>query len=493
MKFLQVLFFVTFSSFISLYAQRNANNWYFGNRAGISFATNIPVAVDDNAMDAIGATASVSHPVTGALLFYSNGERVWNAHHEIMLNGDELQGSLNSTNTAYAIPDPGDTARYYLFTIKTDPLVNETEPRRATIYYSLIDMRIDQGRGGIVEEHKNILLEDSVTEKIAAIPHEDQQGVWLLLHQINNNRFSVYRVTASGVSFSHEQAIGTPHIYNLTELQGHMKASPDNKKLAVTLRSYDPARGPVPGPFEVYDFDNSTGMLSNPQNLGEYTLQYGVSFSPGSRLLYLHGFAETGRDAGDLMYQFDLADDDPVSSRTGLLRSIFPNRANLANFNLQIGPDGRIYGAGNLSESTDFTGNRLLVINRPDRLGVDTEVSLLTLNWPETRVGIDLPNFIQSTFEGLSPGDNPNAPCNDEIGIDLYPNPAENYITLEVAERCFSAYTLTFYNTIGQRMGEHFVDQQEFGPIDVQSFKRGLYFAVLEFADGRIVKRFVKL
>ena len=40
---------------------------------------------------------------------------------------------------------------------------------------------------------------------------------------------------------------------------------------------------------------------------------------------------------------------------------------------------------------------------------------------------------------------------------------------------------------------EHFVDQQEFGPIDVQSFKRGLYFAVLEFADGRIVKRFVKL
>ena len=272
-----------------------------------------------------------------------------------------------------------------------------------------------------------------------------------------------------------------------------MKASPDNKKLAVTLRSYDPTRGPVPGPFEVYDFDNSTGMLSNPQNLGEYTLQYGVSFSPGSRLLYLHGFAETGRDAGDLLYQFDLADDDPVSSRTGLLRSIFPNRANLANFNLQIGPDGRIYGAGNLSESMDFTGNRLLVINRPDRLGLDTEVSLLTLDWPETRVGIDLPNFIQSTFKGLSPGDNPNAPCNDEIGIYLYPNPAENYITLEVAERCFSAYTLTFYNTIGQRMGEHFVDQQEFGPIDVQSFKRGLYFAVLEFTDGRIVKRFVKL
>ena len=479
----------------SLLSQKQANNWYFGDRAAISFAQNFPQPINTSRANSNGATASVSDS-NGKLLFYSNGESVWNSDNEIMLNGSNLAGSKNATNTAYSVPNPQNTNEYYLFTIHTDPYVEGQTFRKASIYYSIINMSLDNGRGGIDKNRKNILLKDSVTEKIAAIPHKNGTDFWLLLHEIGNNHFPVYKITATGIAFSHSVSIGSPHTYNLTELQGHMKASPDNSKLAITLRAYDQGtKGPVAAPFEIFDFDNASGRLSNVKNLGLYKLQYGISFSPNSEQVYLHGFAETGENSGDLLYQFNLNRNDPKTTRVGLLRlnPSVENYFGLANFSLQLGPDGKLYGAGNLKETSSEAANILLVINKPNAIGLSSDMEIVSFNgWEEQRTGIDLPNFIQSIFKNLTPADNPNVPCSEENSVFLKPNPAKDFIQIELTERCFQPYYLTIYNILGQSTGRYFISDQKLTKIDLTHLNPGMYMLVIELPQQRMVKKILK-
>ncbi|MTI28252.1 T9SS type A sorting domain-containing protein [Fulvivirga kasyanovii] len=478
-----------------LFSQKQANNWYFGNQAAITFSQNAPQPIYTSRANSIGATASVSDS-NGNLLFYSNGESLWNANHEIMLNGDSLTGSKDATNAAYSVPNPQNAQEYYLFTIQTDPYVNVQDFRKAAVYYSVINMNMDHGRGGIDKNRKNILLRDSVTEKIAAVPHNNGRDFWLLMHEIGNNNFPVYKITSTGISFSHSTPIGSPHIYNLTELQGHMKASPDNSKLAVTLRAYNPkTQSPASAPFEIFDFDNASGTLSNVQNLGYYSLQYGVSFSPNSELVYLHGFTETGVNAGDLLYQFNLNASDPQSTRKGLLRtnSQAQDYFGLANFSLQLGPDGRLYGAGNLKQTSEQARNILLVINQPNETGQASNVEIVSFDWEEQRIGIDLPNFIQSIFEDLKPTDNPNAPCLEESSLFLKPNPAKGSLQVELTSRCFKPYYLTIYNVSGQTLGKYFINTRESPKIDLNHLAPGLYMLIIELPEQRMVKKLLKI
>ena len=99
----------------------------------------------------------------GNILFYSNGIYVANSLNDTMLNGDSLNPSdYTFAHSVYGlylpqgelvIPMPGDGSKYYLF--------HETSDDRfrtyATyyLYYSIIDMTLDGGLGGVIrsEEH----------------------------------------------------------------------------------------------------------------------------------------------------------------------------------------------------------------------------------------------------------------------------------------------------------------------------------------------------
>src|SRR6478672_6461989 len=54
------------------------NNWYFGYKAAISFNSVPAVSKSDNPMISTHCASSVSDPVTGNLLFYTNGNSFWN-------------------------------------------------------------------------------------------------------------------------------------------------------------------------------------------------------------------------------------------------------------------------------------------------------------------------------------------------------------------------------------------------------------------------------
>ena len=88
------LFLVIFVNSLYLtYPQNEANNWYFGEFAGITFNTpdRSPKALTDGALNTLEGCATISGK-DGKLLFYTDGITVWNRKHDIMSNGDNLKG-----------------------------------------------------------------------------------------------------------------------------------------------------------------------------------------------------------------------------------------------------------------------------------------------------------------------------------------------------------------------------------------------------------------
>lgn len=235
-------------------------------------------------------------------------------------------------------------------------------------------MRLHEGSGDVIE--KNIRLWASAAAKITAVHHKNTTDIWVIAPGLRDNTFHAYLVTASGVNPTPViSQTGIVHLKNEFDFTGYLKASPNGRKLALSV--FDP------GFFELFNFDHATGTVSHPIFLGEYEAAYGVEFSPDSTKLY--GTVVSWVDKK--IYQFDMdAGDIPGSAQV-----IGESSEDARLQGLQVAPDGRVYL---VRENTGYLG----VINYPNRLGtaseyVDEGVYL------EGRTGRDgFPNFVQSFF-----------------------------------------------------------------------------------------------
>ena len=316
--------------------------WYFGGKAGIDFNYGSPVALTDSEMGQYEGCAIISTP-EGNLRFYTNGSTVWNKNHLPMPNGTGLVGNSSSTQSAIIVPKPESSDIYYIFTV-------DAFARTNGLAYSTVDMTLNDGLGDIAV--KNVPLWTPTAEKITAVRHRNQVDFWVISHGVNNNTFHAYLVTQAGVSatpvVSHSGSVHkVDKIGDVTDRGsvGYLKASPDGSRLALAV-------SPQNGFFEVFDFDNETGHVSNPIQLAGYEYPYGVEFSPDGTKLY-------GSLIYKGIYQFDLQ----ATDIQGAVQLVGSSSSNLGA--LQIAPDGNIYVAR-------FDDGYLGVINNPNRLGEDS-------------------------------------------------------------------------------------------------------------------------
>ncbi|MBS1564814.1 MAG: hypothetical protein JST39_10515, partial [Bacteroidetes bacterium] len=138
---------------------QEANNWFFGSKAGISFNTNPPSVVRGNAMLFNYEGCSGMSDSTGQLLFYTDGITVWNRLHQPMPNGNGLFGRATAANSAIIVPKPGSNHLYYVFTsdaIEFNVMLGYN--------YSEIDMTLDGGKGDVTR--RNVPLYAPGTEKL---------------------------------------------------------------------------------------------------------------------------------------------------------------------------------------------------------------------------------------------------------------------------------------------------------------------------------------
>jgi gliding motility-associated-like protein len=118
-----------------------------------------------------------------------------------------------------------------------------------------------------------------------------------------------------------------------------MKISPDGSKLALVI--------PDDGIVDVYDFDNSTGKVSNriSSTDGQFEHVNGIEFSPDNSKLY---FTITALDNGtNFLYQVNLNDADPFGSPFPVQQFDYQENGPADSLigAIQLAVDGKIYVA----------------------------------------------------------------------------------------------------------------------------------------------------
>lgn len=378
-----ILFFIVL--FVSSYcnAQKQGNIWYFGNGAGLDFSSTNPIVISGGATYDLGVDGSEGTSVIsdslGALLFYTNGEKIWNRNHLVMPNGGELKGNVSSTQAALIVPQPNSNRYFYVFT--TDDFDNDS--LRYGFRYSIVDMCSDNGLGDIVPNQKNIKLLDTVAEKLTAVKHSNGTDYWIITHKYFSDAFYAYHLSYTGIIDTVISHIGSTHpagMLGYSGAIGQLKASPNGQKLAIVNGQS------VPNIAEYFDFNNSTGIVSNCvsiQTNPNYSY-YGVSFSPDNSKLYIASFLN-----GNGIYQFDL------NAGNGNPTSVLASKVKIAgNFNylgLQLANNGKIY-----SIRTGNSGQYIALINSPNNAGLGCNYidSATYLNGKTSYYS--LPNFIDS-------------------------------------------------------------------------------------------------
>ncbi|WP_157807316.1 T9SS type A sorting domain-containing protein [Hymenobacter chitinivorans] len=298
------------------------------------------------------AAAAISDPA-GNLLFYTNCVNVWNRNHQLMPNGQNLGGHESATQGALIVRNPANASQYYLFVV--DGCDNYLV---GGLKYSLVDMTQQGGLGGVTARATQ-LSTVQVTEKLTAVRHANGKDTWIVVHGWNTNTFYAYLLTASGISSTPvTTSIGAVHSGGGGNTDnangvGYMKASAAGNKLALAIRD---------GNFELFDFNNATGMLSNYVPLPQNFRSYGVEFSPdGSRL-----YGSTLN--GNRIYQFNVlaGSATEIAASATLVGTSTPASAYIGA--LQLASDGKIYAAL-------YNSLTLGVINNPNSLGTDCNYS----------------------------------------------------------------------------------------------------------------------
>ena len=430
---MKLLYFIVVCLFLStqINAQGEANNWYFGSNAGITFNTNPPSAVFDGQLNTLEGCSSISD-TGGNLLFYTDGRTIWDKNHDIMPNADYfggtgLHGDPSSTSSGLIVPHPTNTDIYFVFTVDEphqdnanaypnqgpadqigNPIPNYQEGEQYTVpeeddgfnnglNYSIVDISLRNGLGDVVQGERNnplITYDENnfsnqsykCAEKITAVIGADCETIWLITHFINN--FYAFLIDEDGVNENPVISQLAPTIglagYRRNAL-GYLKASPDAERLLMA-NTQTANTGTANGNVYLYDFDNATGIVSNPLQLINNIRPYGVEFSPDSKKAY--ATSSIGQENA-LIYQWDLNADD-ISS------SIYTQpTAMLQATAIQLGPNGKIY-------TPQISTARLNVINNPNELGENMNYSSSTLNGAVALQGLPayfgLPPFIQSIF-----------------------------------------------------------------------------------------------
>lgn len=349
LKTISNLLLVTLFAGSSLFAQQQNSKWFLGNGAALDFSGGSPVSIAGNAaFVVVEGLCAVSDKTTGALLFYSDGLKVYNTANNVMPNGSGLLAGVNSSSTqgALIVPKPGNPDQYYLFT--SDETYDVTSKN---VYYSIIDMTLNAGLGDVVAGQKNILLVQNSTERLALAMKPDSNSFWLMTHDRNSNIFKAFEITTAGVNTTPvNSAVGLPHVATGfdDDAIGCIKFNPQNNKLAVAL--YQSQR------LQILDFNNCTGVVSNPITIVTADRPYGVEFSPdGSRLYY------TLADLG-IIFQINMQAGSNAAIAASSLYIDATSSINQSFGALQLGPDNKIYAA-TLAE------NWISCINNPNVLG----------------------------------------------------------------------------------------------------------------------------
>jgi len=463
-------------------AQKSNYIWTFGDSAGINFnnlSNPLPIT---SSMDSRGSCASVSDSL-GNLLFYAGinyygigfSTNVYNSLHQQMPNGDSLKG-VAWYNELIILPMPSSPNKYYLFTL--DVNIN------LGLYYSIIDMGLNNGLGDIILKNQQI-NSTYWAGTIKAIKHANGRDWWLFIRTAANNfddKYYRYFVSPNGIDSMPAQQIGTGSQTGFVEFKWNKQGD------RMAMVNYA-------GLIELYDFDRCTGLLSNPVTIRQPVMVspapalWSCEFSNSGDLLYISA-SPIIPDSSRLI-QVDLRNYPNNITMDTLWATYFPKVTAGA---LKRGPDDKIYfscayvpPAFNNYPYADSMYNyfnmNLGVINSPDSLGLECDFQPWSfyLNGKRTYWGLpnnpdyDMGPVVGSICDSLSTG---FASITNTKGVinKVFPNPNNGAFYIELNQTFAAPVRAELYDIQGKLCAWQLIDNTHYTtPLRFEQVTAGIY------------------
>lgn len=343
--------------FSNVYAQKEYNVWYFGNHSGLNFNTNPPSVLTDSKTYSFESSTSICDKF-GNLLFYSNGDSVYNKKHQLMKGGalSKSKSRFSATQGSMALLKPGSDHVYYLILGQSS---ENTWPKLVdSLCYWVIDMNLENGLGEVIE--KEISLLPSNLESFAVTLHSNGIDYWVGSCDYLKGNFNAIRTLNGNFEKSYiSQRINDFSSYS----PWASKFSPDARIIATNVFKVEDTTAVNHKIYylNLYRFDNSTGRIYDSVKIDiGYQYHKELEFSPNSRFLYLYCRPSAQKNYG--IYQFDLSNwhSDSINNSAKFLDLKLKAQSKA----IQLGPDNKLYSFPNGYPFTQFL--EINVIPYPD-------------------------------------------------------------------------------------------------------------------------------
>ncbi len=318
--------------------------WFYGQSIySITFRKSDFTAELDSVQNpnfGIGGSAVATDPITGDLLFYSDGNVVYDKGHQLIAGYSAgLNGNTIANQPVAVTALPNQTDQYLIIANSASYSTG------GTIYSARVDMT-DQGNAPNAQTppYGRMLSPinsgiNNVSEGMVIIGNAIGTQFWLITHVSNSANFLVTPIIDTGLDIAGQVSVnfaanGMPNM-----LAANLSWSLAAGKIAVSPQ--DTARN-----VHLLDFDIATGILSydspvvNTANFDPdavandiYSI-YDTEWSPDGTKLYISRHGSNGVEG--MIYQFDL------NNPGGTLQPILPSPV-FRSYGLKRGPDQNIY------------------------------------------------------------------------------------------------------------------------------------------------------
>ncbi|MEP7128818.1 MAG: T9SS type A sorting domain-containing protein [Chitinophagales bacterium] len=364
---------------------------------------------------------------TGNLLFYTNGLNIGNSNYDTVINAtnfnpgeatsDGEPDGLSASQGALFIPGPSSPSLYYLFHITGDNFFanGQFETQPTYLSYTLIDAELDNGKGAVLNDFKNIhIINDTLTwGRLSACKHGNGRDWWVIIHRYYSNLFFKLLITPQGIEGPFEQQMGS---IVTKDIYGQACFSPDGSRFAMISPS---------DTLDYFQFNRCTGEFYDPLiiSVPDSTGTIGCSFSPNNRFLYVSSKYN--------LYQYDTWNSNMIENVIHIAAwDTFKELGVSVFFDThQLAPDNKIY-------ISSFNGvSYLNVINSPDLFGLSCDFAPHSFVLPQY-------NSTLPTFPNYDLGALQGSPCDTLSGLStsfsipykssyrIVPNPVSDWLNI---------------------------------------------------------------
>jgi len=313
------------------------HNWYFGDSPyGILFSKG------NNQADTIsnqnttfgyglGGGAVATDRQSGELLFYTDGNNVFDNSHQQMPNGSGLNANTLGNQHAAVLPVPNQPNQYYIITNTGNGIAS------GSLFYSIVDMTQDGNggspepvRGDVVSKNVNTTISNTSEAMLVFYTGNDPYRYWLSVQDFGTRNFRLYEILP-GNTFTLRSTISVP--FNITagnfsmhRPTGKIAISPISTNTNVTILDFNPGAQSI-----AYD----TVILNTGNTDASQYAIYDTEWSNDGNQLYVSRTGD-GVTPGSVM-KYDINQPQlsgQLVNPTGLFER---------SYGLKKGPDGNIY------------------------------------------------------------------------------------------------------------------------------------------------------